>query len=56
MSANPSRPASEPELDDETKAILDERLKTLDEDARTARDAREVVTEIRAKLKHPAQR
>jgi hypothetical protein len=56
MSANPTRPASDPELHDETKAILDERLRTLEVDSKNAGDAREAVSEIRAKLKHPAPR
>lgn len=54
MSATtPIRPDDEP-VDEETMAILDERLKTIDEDAKSARPWREVMTEIRAKLKHPA--
>ncbi len=49
----PIRPDDEP-VDEETMAILDERLKTIDEDAKSARPWREVMAEIRAKLKHPA--
>lgn len=41
----------EPELDEETKRILDERLKAIDEDRTTARPAKEVVAELRAELK-----
>jgi hypothetical protein len=42
------------EIDDETKAVLDERLKTVDGDAKTARPWRQVMAESQAKLKHPA--
>lgn len=50
MGTAPTDPP-EPELDKETKRILDERLKTLDEDRTTARPAKEVVAELRAELK-----
>lgn len=43
--------SSEPELDEDTKRILDERLKTIDEDRTTARPAKEAVAELRAELK-----
>ena len=42
----------EPELDEETRRILEERLATLDEDAKHAVDAHEALREIRAKLKY----
>ncbi len=49
-SNNANRPAESQELDEETKAILTERLRTVDEDAKTARDARVVIAELRKKL------
>jgi len=52
MSSIPIRP-DEP-VDEETQAILNERLKTIDADAKSARPWREVVAESQAKLKHPA--
>ncbi|MGC2660125.1 MAG: hypothetical protein WA324_19370 [Bryobacteraceae bacterium] len=42
------------EIDEETKTILTERLKTIDEDAKAARPWVEVRAELREKLKHPA--
>ena len=50
----PTHPGAEPELDDETKATLDERLKSLDREPKV--DAREALNEIRENLKHPAPR
>jgi hypothetical protein len=44
------------EIDEETKRILDERLKTFDEDLKTARPAQEVLAELRAKLKESSRR
>jgi len=41
-------------VDEETQAILNERLKTIDNDARSARPWRKVMAESQAKLKHPA--
>ena len=41
----------EPELDEETKRVLEERLKTLGEDRKTARLAKEVLAELRTELK-----
>ena len=56
MSAHaPHRP--DEELDEETRRILDERLKTLDEDIKTAAPLEQVIREGRAKLtklKQPA--
>jgi hypothetical protein len=55
MSGTPIRPGAEEELDEETERILDERLKTADEDAKNARDAYEFLAELRRKLrKKPA--
>ncbi len=49
---NPTRPG---ELTDEEKAILSERLRTADEDAKTAVDSREYLTRLRERLrKHEA--
>ena len=42
------------EIDEGTKAILAERLKTIDEDAKVARPWAEVRAELREKLKHSA--
>jgi anti-sigma factor RsiW len=50
----PQRPGEPEEIDDETKAILNERLKTIDEDAKTARPWAEVRAELRQKLRHAA--
>jgi len=56
MSAHvPNRP--DEELDEEIRRILDERLKTLDEDIKTAAPLEQVIREGRAKLtklKQPA--
>jgi hypothetical protein len=51
MSTVPIRP-NEP-VDEETRTILDERLKTIDHDAKSARPWREVIAESQSKLKHP---
>jgi hypothetical protein len=50
--------STEPDISEEEKAVLDERLKTSDEDAKDAQDARKVLTELRDKLrnKQPAPR
>jgi hypothetical protein len=46
-----SNPKHEPEeLDEETKKILDERLRTFDRDAKDARPANEIMAELRARL------
>jgi hypothetical protein len=50
----PQRPGEPAEIDEQTKAILTERLKTIDEDAKTARPWREVLAESRQKLKQLA--
>jgi len=49
VSSIPFRPY-EP-VDEETQAILNERLKTIDYDAKPARPRREVMAESQAKLK-----
>lgn len=53
-----SRPGTEPEITEGEKAILTERLKTVEEDAKDARDAYEVLAELRQRLrkKSPAPR
>jgi hypothetical protein len=40
------------QVDEQTRAILDERLKTIDSDVKTARPWREVLAESQAKLRH----
>ena len=53
MSSTPKRPSEQPEeIDEETKMILSERLKTIDEDEKSARPWPEVRAELRKKLKH----
>lgn len=56
MSTTPERPGGAEQLDEETKSILAERLRTADQDAKTARDARVVIAELRERLKRPAPR
>ncbi|MBV9266157.1 MAG: hypothetical protein JO061_08320 [Acidobacteriaceae bacterium] len=51
MSTSPNRPADLEEIDDETRRILEERLKTFDEDVKNARPADEVLAEIRVNRK-----
>jgi len=51
MASQPTRPGPKPELDDETKAVLTERLKTLEQDRKTARPADEVFRRILQKRK-----
>jgi hypothetical protein len=50
--------STEPEITEEEKAVLDERLKTSDEDAKDAQDARKVLAELRDRFrnKQPAPR
>ncbi len=52
MSSVPIRP--DDPVDQETQAILDERLKTIDADAKTARPWREVMADSQAKLMRAA--
>ena len=58
MAANvPNRPGEAEEPDAETRRILDERLRTLNEDIKTAVPLEQVIREGRAKLtklKQPA--
>jgi hypothetical protein len=51
MSTQPTRPSEKPELDEGTKAILAERLKTLERDRKTGRPADEVFQRILQKPK-----
>ncbi len=44
------------QVDEQTQTILDERLRTIDSDAKTARPWREVMAESQAKLRHRAPR
>jgi hypothetical protein len=46
----------EPELDEETRRILEERLATLDEDLKQAVDAREFLTEMRRRLRERSRK
>ncbi len=41
----------EPELDEETRRILEERLATFDEDVKDAVDARDFLDELRRRLR-----
>jgi hypothetical protein len=56
MSTIPIRPETEPEIDEETRAILDERLRTIDQDALESVDCKEALAEIRRSLKSPVPR
>jgi len=58
MSTSPQRPGAEPEIDPETERIIRARLSTLDEDRKTAVDAKEFLTGLKKKLadKHPVPR
>jgi hypothetical protein len=38
ISTIPTRPGTEPEVDDETRATLDDRLKTIDRDGKTSEE------------------
>jgi hypothetical protein len=49
-------PAAKPEIDEDTKAILTERLKTVDENSVASVDAWKALASIRDSLKHPAPR
>jgi len=50
MAIRQTHPEAE-EIDEETRRTLEERLRTLDEDVKTARSADEVMDELRAKFK-----
>jgi hypothetical protein len=54
MSSVPTRPSTEPEVTEEEKRIILERLATYEEDKKSAVDAREALAEIRSTLKSPA--
>jgi hypothetical protein len=55
-SMEPERPDHE-QTDPETERIIHDRLATLDQDKKSAKDARQALDEIRRKLKHhPAPR
>jgi hypothetical protein len=51
MSTTPTGPRTEPEGDDETRRIIEQRLATFDEDRKTAVDAREALAAMRKNLK-----
>lgn len=57
MSTSPNSPGTEQEiLDDETKRLLEERLKTIDEDDKKSVRWSEAKERILKKLEHPAPR
>jgi hypothetical protein len=56
MSTTPTRPVTNPEIDDETERIIRERLTTFDEDVKTAAPWDEVEVRIRRKLNAPQPR
>lgn len=56
MSSLPNLPAEAPEIDDETKQVLTERLATLEEDEKSAKPWAEVKADILRKLQRPALR
>ena len=56
MSTSPNRPADLDEIDEETKKVLDDRLRTFDQDVKAARPAREVLEEVRRNLKYDRAR
>jgi hypothetical protein len=51
LATQPNRPNEKPELDDETKAVLAERLKTLEQDRKFAIPADEAFRRILQKPK-----
>jgi hypothetical protein len=53
MSATPIRPGDNVEPDELTKSILDECLRTADEDAKSAADAKQAIAKMRRNLKRP---
>jgi hypothetical protein len=53
MSNMPRRPAVEPEVTEEEKTIILERLATFEEDRKSAVDADEALAKIRRTLKSP---
>ena len=52
MSVALTRPGTEPKITEEEKAVLTERLKTADEDAKNARNAYEFLAELHQKLRN----
>jgi hypothetical protein len=56
MITTPILPATNSEIDEDTKAILTERLKTVDEDAAASVDARKALASLLDSLKPPAPR
>ena len=49
MSTTPTRPRTEPEVDDETRRIIEQRLATADDEP--THDPREAIEEIRMRRK-----
>jgi hypothetical protein len=54
MSTIPTRPGTKPEIDDETRRIIEQRLATADHEPK--QDARDAIEEIRRNLKQPVPR
>ncbi len=55
MSIQPARPAAKPEIDDETRRVLEDRLRTIDADEKDSVDretGREEIRQLRESLKH----
>jgi hypothetical protein len=53
MAVNPTRPGTKPEIDDETREILEERLFAIDADEKDSL-GREEIRRLRQSLKHSA--
>ncbi len=56
MATTPIPPGTMPEVDPETKRIIEQRLATFDGDVKTATDGREAVARLRQKLQQPKAR
>jgi hypothetical protein len=53
MSTTPSRPGTEPQVTEEEKELILERLATFEKDRKSAVDAHEALAKIRRTLKSP---
>ena len=56
MSAIPLPPGENPEISEDEKRIIEQRLATYDEDRKTSIDARVAIAAIRENLKDPTPR
>lgn len=59
MATQPTRPGTKPEIDDETRRILEERLLTIDADEKESADrktGREEIRKLRQSLKQSVLR